>query len=81
MEVFKEEEQRIQKILSGLQAPTQLHPILMQEWERGTFWFSLALDSPTALFTIFYDYIQPRFSKTHKDNDDFLADHHALLEI
>lgn len=39
--------------------------------ERGTFWCSLALNSPTALFTIFYDHIQPRFSKTHKDDEAF----------
>ena len=31
-----------------------------------TFWCSLVL-SPTALFKIFYDYVQPRFSTTHDD--------------
>lgn len=49
----------------------QLHPILQQGWERRTFWCSLALGSPTALFMIFYDYIQPGFSKDHKDNAAF----------
>ncbi|PLB50327.1 hypothetical protein P170DRAFT_454881 [Aspergillus steynii IBT 23096] len=48
-----------------------LHPILQQGWEKGTFWCSLALNSPTALFRIFYDYIQPRFSKAHNDDSTF----------
>ncbi|KAE8351702.1 hypothetical protein BDV28DRAFT_162229 [Aspergillus coremiiformis] len=50
-----------------MKLPVRLYPILQQGWERGTFWCSLALSSPTALFKIFYDYIQPRFSKAHDD--------------
>lgn len=40
---------------------------MKQGLENGSFWCSLALSSPTALFKIFYDYIQPRFSKDHDD--------------
>ncbi|KAI9037060.1 Phosphotransferase enzyme family [Aspergillus affinis] len=47
--------------------PFHLYPFLKQGLEKGTFWHSLALMSPTALLKIFYDYIQPRFSKTHDD--------------
>ncbi|KKZ64744.1 hypothetical protein EMCG_09348 [[Emmonsia] crescens] len=69
MEAFEQEEK---KSASGLQqSSVQLYPILQQGWERGTFWCSLALNSPTALFKIFYDYIQPKFSKTHKDDEAF----------
>ncbi|TPX22606.1 hypothetical protein DIZ76_014483 [Coccidioides immitis] len=69
MEALEEEET---KSTPGLQqSPVQLYPILQQGWERGTFWCSLALNSPTALFKIFYDYIQPKFSKTHKDDEAF----------
>lgn len=55
----------------GLQNSLQLHSILQQGWEKGTFWCSLALNTPMALFKIFYDHIQPRFSKTHKDDEAF----------
>jgi hypothetical protein len=48
-----------------------LSPIMQQGWDRETFWCSLALNSPTALFKIFYDYIQPRFSKSHNDDSTF----------
>ncbi|KAL3476312.1 hypothetical protein BJX99DRAFT_258631 [Aspergillus californicus] len=44
-----------------------LSHIMQQGWDKGTFWYALALSSPTALFKIFYDYIQPRFSKAHDD--------------
>ncbi|WEW61117.1 hypothetical protein PRK78_006606 [Emydomyces testavorans] len=42
---------------------TRLSSIMNQGWQTGTFWFSLALQSPTGLFAIFYDHIQPRFAK------------------
>lgn len=60
MHVFAEEEAQIKP-------PILISPILQQGWEKGTFWCSLALSSPTALFKIFYDYIQTRFSQTHDD--------------
>ncbi|EAW11932.1 uncharacterized protein ACLA_006910 [Aspergillus clavatus NRRL 1] len=61
MEAFAEEETRAE-------LPFSLHAILQQGWERGTFWYSLALSSPpAALFKIFYDYIQPKFSTVHDD--------------
>jgi hypothetical protein len=68
MEAFAEEEA---KITSISESQCRLYPVLKQGWERGTFWCSLALNSPTALFKIFYDYIQPRFSKTHHDDSAF----------
>lgn len=64
MEALAEEEAKTSMTL-------QLHPILQQGWERRTFWCSLALGSPTALFMIFYDYIQPGFPKDRKDNTAF----------
>ncbi|PWY94186.1 hypothetical protein BO94DRAFT_485992 [Aspergillus sclerotioniger CBS 115572] len=48
-----------------------LHRIMEDGWIKGTFWYALALDSPTGLFRIFYDHIQPRFSKDHIDNAAF----------
>lgn len=50
-----------EKMVQGYQIPPpfRLHPILQQASERGMFWCSLALDYPTGLPDIFYDYIQP----------------------
>jgi hypothetical protein len=64
MDAFSEEEQKTKPSV-------HLSLILQEGWERGTFWCSLALSSPTALFKIFYDHIQPRFSKTHQDDTNF----------
>jgi hypothetical protein len=50
---------------------SRLHRILLEGWTKGTFWYSLALDSPTGLFRIFYDHIQPRFSKAHINDPAF----------
>ncbi|KAJ5544125.1 hypothetical protein N7494_005404 [Penicillium frequentans] len=66
MEALAEEESKCSTTSLPL-----LHPILQQGWGKGTFWCSLALNSPTALFKIFYDYIQPRFSKAHNDDSTF----------
>lgn len=43
-------------------------------WDRGTFWYSLALTSPSGLFSIFDKAIQPRFI-------DKCPDHEAFHEI
>ncbi|KAL5365884.1 hypothetical protein BJX96DRAFT_159938 [Aspergillus floccosus] len=53
------------------QSKKQLHSILQEGWNRGTFWYALALDSPTGLFQIFYNHIQPRFSKDHINDAAF----------
>ena len=45
--------------------------ILQEGWNKGTFWYALALDSPTGLFRIFYDHIQPRFLKDHINDAAF----------
>lgn len=60
MDAFAEEEK-------NLDPNFRIYPIMKQGLENGTFWCSLALTSPTALFKIFYDYIQPRFSEAHDD--------------
>ncbi|KAJ5481093.1 hypothetical protein N7539_006987 [Penicillium diatomitis] len=44
----------------------QTKPPITTMGERDVL-YALALNSLTALFSIFYDHIQPRFSKTHGD--------------
>ncbi|PYI29997.1 hypothetical protein BP00DRAFT_347328 [Aspergillus indologenus CBS 114.80] len=53
------------------QHENQIYSILQEGWNKGTYWYALALDSPTGLFRIFYDHIQPRFSKDHVDDAAF----------
>lgn len=45
--------------------PLQLYPTMKNGLENGTFWYSLALTSPSAFSTIFYDHIQPKFTNGH----------------
>lgn len=39
---------------------TILSKVMQMGWEKGTFWFSLALQSTTALYSIFYEHIRPK---------------------
>lgn len=66
MEMLVEEESKCLKGSSPV-----LSSIMKEGWVRGTFWCSLALNSPTALFMIFYDYIQPKFSKSQSGDSTF----------
>ncbi|RMZ83727.1 hypothetical protein DV738_g954, partial [Chaetothyriales sp. CBS 135597] len=70
MNAFEEEERRFPGRCS--EGPC-LSNILRRGWESGTFWYSLALDSPTGLFSIFYDHIQPIFSKEHLNDANFFG--------
>lgn len=71
MKVFEEEEDR-RLHLGCNRSPFQLHPILRQGWERGTFWCALPhLRVQTAFVLDLYDYIQPKLSKTHVDEKSF----------
>lgn len=52
---------------SKMESSPGLSTIMGKGWEQGKFWYSLALSNPSALFKIFYDHIQPIFSKSHDD--------------
>lgn len=41
----------------------RLSEVMEEAWARGTFWYTLALSSPTGLFRIFYEHIQPLLSE------------------
>lgn len=53
------------QVENQMDMPIGFHSTMKESLENGTFWCSLALSSPTALFAIFYDYIQPIFSRDH----------------
>jgi hypothetical protein len=44
---------------------SQLHlsDVMERSWQTGAFWYTLALSSPSGLFTIFDKHIQPLFLK------------------
>jgi hypothetical protein len=68
MEIFKEEEQTV---LAEKRGSMLLSEVIDYGWQMGTFWYALALDSPTGLFRLFYDHIQPIFAKEHIDDSAF----------
>lgn len=41
----------------------RLSNVMNSAWETGTFWYTLALFSPTGLFNLFYDRIRPKFDE------------------
>jgi hypothetical protein len=49
----------------------QLSAVMKRTWDTGTFWYSLALASPTGLFTLFYKQIQPRFLEYSPEHEGF----------
>jgi len=66
--ITSEESEDFSSIPSKDAAPLLLSDVMEQAWETGTFWYSLALSSPTGLFRIFYEYIQPLLSE-HPSNE------------
>ena len=70
MSILKSEEtQMFSSILSKEvgSTPLLLSEVMEQAWKTGTFWYSLALSSPTGLFHLFYSHIQPMLSKHRSD--------------
>ena len=68
MDCLEEEEN---KLHAEGQQVMRLSPVMKQGWQMGTFWYSLALRSPTGLFRVFYDHIQPRLAEGHEDDRAF----------
>lgn len=69
--VSTEEEEHNNTAVAEHSGRMPLSVIMKQSWETGTFWYSLALDSPTGLFAVFYKQIQPRFLRKCPENDAF----------
>lgn len=47
--------------------PLRLSDIMNRSWEAGAFWYTLALSSPSGLFTIFSNHIRPLFCKGYEE--------------
>ncbi|EER28632.1 hypothetical protein D8B26_001096 [Coccidioides posadasii str. Silveira] len=60
MAALVEEERRISKCVTREDSDLPLlSEVMEQAWTTGTFWYTLALSSPTGLFGLFYRHIQP----------------------
>ncbi|KAM5449605.1 hypothetical protein MaudCBS49596_004726 [Microsporum audouinii] len=53
---------------------TRLSTIMTKAWDMGTFWYSLALRSPAAIFRLFLDRIQIKLGK-----DNYSAEEYGLV--
>ncbi|KAJ5107012.1 hypothetical protein N7456_003687 [Penicillium angulare] len=76
LSIMAEEENKISlSCESKNRAGPKLSEILEENWQSGTFWYSLALDSPTGIFWIFHRQLKPRFTKGFENfNDDGLQE-------
>lgn len=52
-------------------ATWKLSDVMNTAWGMGTFWYSLALSSPTGLFAVFDKELQPRFTEKCPDHNAF----------
>ncbi|GIK04890.1 hypothetical protein Aspvir_008988 [Aspergillus viridinutans] len=71
MDILVAEEQRLSRTLASNHGSPQLSAIMEENWRVGTFWYTLALASPTGLFAVFYKQIQPRFIENCPEHDTF----------
>lgn len=79
--IFGEEEARLGNGNSLGTTDNVLHPIMASGLERGTFWVSLALSSPSALFKICEKHIFPRFYQIDPEDSKFFAGISAFWDI
>ncbi|PYI04805.1 hypothetical protein BO78DRAFT_347124 [Aspergillus sclerotiicarbonarius CBS 121057] len=72
MSILGEEERALAKKDNRISSESMIVSTIMnQTWETGTFWFSLALTSPTGLFSLFYKHIQPIITAKCPEHDAF----------
>ncbi|KFY00309.1 hypothetical protein O988_03382 [Pseudogymnoascus sp. VKM F-3808] len=72
MDKFTAEEEQAQSSAScNGDRKLLLSAVMKQNWDKGIFWYTLALASPTGIFRLFYKQIQPRFIMYNPDHDSF----------
>ncbi|OBT48362.1 hypothetical protein VE00_01149 [Pseudogymnoascus sp. WSF 3629] len=59
----------------------RLADVMNQAWETGTFWYTLALSSPTGLFQLFYHHIQPRLISIHEEDPDNVMPYYWAQDV
>ncbi|PLB49351.1 hypothetical protein P170DRAFT_509909 [Aspergillus steynii IBT 23096] len=63
--VAEEKERELKSTALGMvgnsEAVPRLSDVMSQAWATGTFWYTLALSSPSGLFSIFHKHVRPLF--------------------
>ncbi|OAL35207.1 hypothetical protein AYO20_05461 [Fonsecaea nubica] len=67
MEIFEGEERRVGRQNDNVRCSA----IMNATWKLGTFWYVLALQSPTGLHSLLYDRIQSRFHEMDESKTEF----------
>lgn len=80
MEILEEEE-RLAASNTTERGGLRLADIMNQAWEMGTFWYTLALSSPTGLFQLFYHHIQPRLISIHEEDPDNVMPYYWAQDV
>ncbi|KFY17973.1 hypothetical protein V492_00223 [Pseudogymnoascus sp. VKM F-4246] len=76
-----EEEERLAASNTTEGGGLRLADIMNQAWEMGTFWYTLALSSPTGLFQLFYRHIQPRLISIHEEDPDNVMPYYWAQDV
>ncbi|EEH03547.1 conserved hypothetical protein [Histoplasma capsulatum G186AR] len=71
MDILAAEETQMRDCVVDKNAMPRLSDVMNRSWNTGTFWYTLALSSPTGLHNFFYDRIKPTFFK--HSVDDFIS--------
>ncbi|KAG2414306.1 hypothetical protein HFD88_003497 [Aspergillus terreus] len=67
MEILAAEEEARTTLSSNEGGLPRLSDVMNRAWESGTFWYTLALSSPSGMFTIFDQHIRPTFCPKYGD--------------
>ncbi|PYH94294.1 hypothetical protein BO71DRAFT_398968 [Aspergillus ellipticus CBS 707.79] len=65
MTIFADEEEKLDLATPKIATIPRLSEMMEQTWATGTFWYALALSSPSGLFTIFNEHIRPLFCEKY----------------
>ncbi|KAG5292437.1 hypothetical protein I7I48_04534 [Histoplasma ohiense] len=71
MNILAAEETQMRDCVVDKNSMPRLSDVMNRSWNTGTFWYTLALSSPTGLHNFFYDRIKPTFFK--HSVDDFIS--------
>ncbi|KZF22308.1 hypothetical protein L228DRAFT_239293 [Xylona heveae TC161] len=61
MTILSDEEEKKSSATPSNNLLPRLSNVMNRNWESGTFWYTLALSSPSGVFTIFREHIRPLF--------------------
>ncbi|KFY46968.1 hypothetical protein V494_00261 [Pseudogymnoascus sp. VKM F-4513 (FW-928)] len=76
-----EEEERLAARNTTEREGLRLADIMNRAWEMGTFWYTLALSSPTGLCQLFYRHIQPRLISIHEEDPDNVMPYYWAQDV